>query len=129
VTPEEVAALATHESDARDLVVGPVVHHQGWVQIWLSAAHPAGRTAILDTDGVERWSLSLDDFCWHEFEYDEQAQDGTIRDLVELASAHLFGRTTLRVTRRSRRSVPALEVPWQGRMYLLTKHGCRPDLD
>jgi len=105
-----------HEADARDLVVEPVVHLQGWVQIWLSASHPAGRTAILDTDGVERLSLSLDGFCWHEFEYDEQAQDGTIRDLVELASAHLFGRTTLRVTRRLRRSVPALEVLWQGRL-------------
>jgi len=129
VTPEEVAAVARREADARDLAVGPVVHHQGRVQIWLSAAHPAGRTAIIDTDGVERFSASLNDFHWHEFEYDEGAQGETIRELVELASAHLFGRTTLRVTRRLRRSLLALEVPWQGRRYVLTNHGCRSVLD
>lgn len=129
MTPDEVADLVRLEADARDLVVGPVVQHQGRVWIWLSAAHPAGRTAIFDTDGVERFSLSLDDFRWPEFAYDEQGQGGVIRDLVELASVHLFGHTRMRPVRRFRRTVPSLEVPWKGTAYVLTRHRCRPVRD
>lgn len=125
MTPEEVADAVAAAADEFDLVEGPIVREGGRICIYLSAAHSSGRTAVIDTDGLERFSLLLDDFHWPEFEYELDAQRSVLRELVELAATHLFGRTTLTRSRTSwrQRDVPALEVTWHGATYLLTPHG------
>ena len=125
VTLDELADAAAADAAELDLVVGPVVREGGRVLIYLSAAHPSGRTAVIDTDGGEVFFLLLDDFQWVEFAYDLGTERGVVRELVELAALHLFGHTTERRSRsRWRRTdIPTLEVTWQGTTHLLTKHG------
>lgn len=121
---------ADADADAADLdlVVGPVAYEAKRVQVFLSAAHPSGRTAIVDVSGGELFSLLLEEFHWPEFEYVERNQRQVVRELFELAATHLFGHTTLTRSRgrwSRRKESPTLEVPWQGKTYLLTADGRR----
>lgn len=127
MTPDEVAAAVQLEADALDLVVGPVVRERDRVKVFLSAAHESGGTAVIESDGVERFSLYLEDFHWPEFAYEEQGQREVIHDLAHLAATHLFGHTRRTSTRRLwRTELVGLEVPWEGQTYLVTKQGRRP---
>jgi hypothetical protein len=127
VTPEDVAAAVQAEADALDLVVGPVVRDGDWVKVYLSAAHASGGTAIIESNGVERFSLHMEEFHWPEFAFEEQDQHQVIRDLARLAATHLFGHTRVRTERRRWRSDRVgLEVQWEGRTYLVTKGGIKP---
>jgi hypothetical protein len=127
MTPEEVAAAVQTAADALDLVVGPVVREGDWVKVYLSAAHPSGGTAIIESNGVERFSLYMEEFHWPEFAYEERDQNDVIRDLARLAATHLFGRTKIRTERRLWRSDRVgLEVPCEDGTFLVTKHGRRP---
>lgn len=47
------------EADTLDLVVGPVVREADRVRVFLSAAHESGGTAIIESNGVELFSLYL----------------------------------------------------------------------
>jgi hypothetical protein len=127
VKAEEVVTAVQLEADALDLVVGPVVQDGGWVKVFLTTAHASGGTAIIESDGVERFSLHMEEFHWPEFAHEEQDQHEVIRDLARLAATHLFGHTKVRTERRRWRSDRiGLEVPWDGRTYLVTKRGIKP---
>lgn len=124
MTPEEVATAVQTEADALDLVVGPVVLDGGRVMVHLSAAHASGGTAIIESNGVELFSLYMEEFHWPEFAYEEADQQRVIQELARLAATHLFGRTKFRTARRLWRSERVgLEVPWDGKTYLVTKRG------
>jgi hypothetical protein len=127
VTPEDVAAAVQVEAEAPDLVVGPVVRDSYGVQVYLSAAHESFGTAIIDSNGVERFSLYLEQFHWPEFAYQEADQREVISKLARLAALHLFGGTKFRTERRKWRSERVgLEIPWEGRTFLATTKGVRP---
>lgn len=115
------------EADALDLVVGPVVREGCRVRLFLSATHESAGAAIIESDGVERFSLYLEDFHWPEFAYEEQVQRQVIHDLARLATLHLFGHTKRTTTRRLwRTELVGLEVPWEGQTYLVNKQGRTP---
>jgi hypothetical protein len=127
VTPEDVAAAVQVEADTRDLVVGPVVREADRVRVSLSAAHESGRTAIIESNGVELFSLYLEQFHWPHFAHEEDDQRQLLRDLVSLAALHLFGGSTSRTERRGWRSEQVgLQIAWQGRTYFVTTKGVRP---
>lgn len=127
MSPEEVEAAVKGEADALDLVVGPVVRETDRVLVYLSAVHESGGTAIIESDGVELFSLYLEDFHWPEFAYEEPDQRRVIHELAQLAATHLFGHTKVRSERRRWRSArTGLEVPWEGKTYLVTKQGRSP---
>lgn len=112
------------EATAHDLVVGPVIHQRDEVDIWLSAAHESGGTARIRTNGVELFSLYLEDYHWPEFAYEESDQEQVLRELVSLAAVHLLGGTTERTERRRlRKHRVGLVVPWEGKTFMLTSAG------
>lgn len=115
------------EADALDLVGGPVVREADRVRVFLSAAHESGHTAIIESNGVELFSLYPEQFHWPHFAHEEDDQRQLIRDLVSLAALHLFGGSKFRTERRGWRSEQVgLEIAWQGRTYFVTRKGVRP---
>lgn len=115
------------EADALDLVVGPVVREVELVRVFLSAAHESAGTAIIESNGVELFSLYLEQFHWPHFAYEKDDQRQLVRDLVGLAARHLSGGSKIRTERRRWRSEQVgLEIAWQGRTYVLTATGVRP---
>ena len=115
------------EAEALDLVVGPVARDCDRVKVYLSAAHESGGTAIIESNGVELFSLYLEEFHWPEFAYEENDQRAVIKELTGLAALHLFGGTRFRTKRRRWRSERVgLEVPWEGQTYLVTTRGRGP---
>ncbi len=127
MTPEDVAAVVQIEADALDLVVGPVVREVDRVRVFLSAAQESGGTAIIESNGVELFSLYLKQFHWPHFAHEEDDQRQLLRDLVSLAALHLSGGSKSRTERRRWRSEQVgLEIAWQGRTYFVTTKGVRP---
>lgn len=127
VTPEDVAAAVEVEADALDLVVGPVVRETDRVRVFLSAAHESGGTASIESNGVELFSLYLEQFHWPHFAHEDDDQRRLLRDLVSLAALHLFGGSKLRTERRRWSSEQVgLEIAWQGRTYFVNTKGVRP---
>ena len=127
VTPEHVAAVVRIEADAVDLVVGPVIREADRVKVFLSAAKESAGAAIIETDGVELFSLYLEQFHWPHFAHEEDDQREVLQDLVSLAALHLSGGSKVRIQRRRWRSEQiGLEIAWQGRTYVLTSNGVRP---
>lgn len=121
---EDVAAAVEQEAENLDLVVGPVARSGDRVTVYLSSAHESGGTAIIESNGVELFSLYLEEFHWPEFAHEENDHPAVIKELVGLAAVHLFGGTRLRTERRRWRSERVgLEVPWEGQIYLVTSRG------
>jgi hypothetical protein len=126
MTPEDVAAAVQVEADTLALVVGPVVREADRVKLFLSAAHESGGTAVIESNGVELFSLYLERFHWPHFAHEEDDQRQVIRDLVSLAALHLFGGSKVRSERRRwRAEQDGLEVARQGRTYFVTTKGVR----
>jgi len=115
------------EAHALELVVGPVVREADRVRVFLSAAHESGGTAVIESDGVELFSLYLEQFHWPHFAHEEDDQRQLVRDLVSLAALHLSGGSKFRTQRRRWRSERVgLEIAWQGQTYLVTANGVQP---
>lgn len=126
MTPEEVTNAVQEDADRLDLVVGPAGVKEGRAIVYLSAAHESAGTAIIESNGLELFSLYLDGFHWPEFAYEAADQRRVIHDLTRLAATHLFGQTRFRLERRRwRKERTALEVPWEGKTYLVTNRGRR----
>jgi len=117
----DLVAAIEDQATALDLIVGPVVREHHRVKVFLSAAHPSGGTVVIETDGIELFSLYLEEFHWPQFAYDDAGQLELVGELVEQARTHLTGGSrVVQVRRRWRAERSALEVPFRGQTHVVT---------